>query len=59
MEDIAITPLAISMLAGPGAMAAVILLSSQATSPIHHIVIIGLSGNFPPPTGGHTSFYLL
>ena len=37
-DDIAITPLAIPMLAGPGAITAVILLSSQAENFVHHSI---------------------
>lgn len=40
-EDIAITPLAVPMLSGPGAITAVILLSNQATSPFHYAILIG------------------
>lgn len=40
-EDIAITPLAVPILAGPGAITAVVLLSGQATSPFHHVVVVG------------------
>lgn len=39
-DDIAITPLAMPMLAGPGAITAVILLSSQATSFVHHSIAL-------------------
>lgn len=39
-EDVAITPLAIPMLAGPGAITAVILLSSQAESFVHHSIAL-------------------
>ncbi|MBU9888451.1 MAG: MarC family protein [Candidatus Omnitrophica bacterium] len=38
-EDIAITPLAIPMLAGPGAITAVILLSQKATTFGHQIIL--------------------
>lgn len=38
-EEIAVTPLAIPMLAGPGAITDVILLSARATSPAHHAVL--------------------
>ena len=37
--DIAITPLAVPMLAGPGAMTAVVLLSGQAVSPLHYGIV--------------------
>ena len=40
-NDIAITPLAIPMLAGPGAITAVILLSSKASSVEHQAVLMG------------------
>lgn len=39
-EDIAITPLAVPMLAGPGAISTVILLQSQARSPVHTLALI-------------------
>lgn len=39
-EDIAITPLAIPMLAGPGAITAVTLLTSQAVTLPHRMVLI-------------------
>lgn len=38
--DIAITPLAVPMLAGPGAMTAVVLLSGEAVSLIHYSIVI-------------------
>ena len=38
-EDIAITLLAVPMLAGPGAITAVVLLSGQSTSLFHHSVV--------------------
>ena len=37
--DIAITPLAVPMLAGPGAMTAVVLLSGEAVSPLHYGIV--------------------
>lgn len=37
--DIAVTPLAVPMLAGPGAMTAVVLLSGQAASPLHYGIV--------------------
>lgn len=40
-DDIAITPLAVPMLAGPGAMTAVVLISGQAVSLTHHAIVIG------------------
>ncbi len=40
-DDIAITPLAVPMLAGPGAMTAVVLISAQAVSLAHQAVMIG------------------
>lgn len=40
-DDIAITPLAVPMLAGPGAMTAVVLISAQAVSLAHHAIVIG------------------
>ena len=40
-EDIAITPLAVPMLAGPGAITAVVLISGGAASALHHAVVIG------------------
>jgi len=39
-EDVAIAPLAMPMLAGPGAITAVILLSSQAESFVHHSIAL-------------------
>lgn len=39
-DDVAITPLAMPMLAGPGAITAVILLSSQAESFVHHSIAL-------------------
>ena len=39
-DDIAITPLAIPMLSGPGAITAVILLASRASSPAHRIILV-------------------
>lgn len=46
-EDIAITPLAVPMLAGPGACTTVLLLQSQAAGPAQHVALyacIGLTG---------------
>lgn len=40
-DDIAITPLAIPMLAGPGAISAVLLLASKTTSLEHQLVLLG------------------
>jgi multiple antibiotic resistance protein len=40
-EDIAITPLAIPMMAGPGAISAVILLESQAADWTQRVVLLG------------------
>src|SRR5918992_2342086 len=40
-EDVAITPLAIPMLAGPGAISTVIVLSSQARGPMESIIVYG------------------
>lgn len=40
-DDIAITPLGIPMLAGPGAISSVILLQSQAGSWLHNVALIG------------------
>jgi len=40
-EDVAVTPLAIPMMAGPGALTAVMLLSNRATSLWHHLVLYG------------------
>jgi len=40
-EDIAITPVAIPMLAGPGAITTAILLSRKATSLIDRVILIG------------------
>ena len=38
-HDVAITPLAIPMLAGPGAITAVILLSNKAETFAHHVIL--------------------
>lgn len=38
-QDVAITPLAVPMLAGPGAITAVILLSNKAETFAHHIIL--------------------
>ncbi len=40
-EDVAITPMAIPMLAGPGAITAVILLSQKAATVSHQVVLAG------------------
>lgn len=40
-DDIAIFPLAVPMLAGPGAITAVILLSNEAVTFQHHIILVG------------------
>lgn len=40
-EDVAITPMAIPMLAGPGAITAVILLKNKAESLAYHFVLFG------------------
>ena len=40
-DDIAIFPLAVPMLAGPGAITAVILLSNEAVTFGHHLVLVG------------------
>jgi len=40
-HDVAITPLAIPMLAGPGAITAVILLANKATTFAHHMILAG------------------
>ena len=40
-HDVAITPMAIPMLAGPGAMTAVILLSNKAGAFTHHLILAG------------------
>jgi multiple antibiotic resistance protein len=40
-DDIAVTPLAVPMLAGPGAITAVVLLSSQASAPLFRAVVVG------------------
>lgn len=39
-DDIAITPLAVPMLAGPGAITAVVLISGEAVSLTHHVIVI-------------------
>lgn len=38
-EDVALTPLAVPMLAGPGAMSTVMVLSAQARTPTHSVII--------------------
>ena len=38
-QDVALTPLAVPMLAGPGAMSTVMVLSSQARTPTHSAVV--------------------
>ncbi len=38
-QDVALTPLAVPMLAGPGAMSTVMVLSAQARSPMHSAVV--------------------
>jgi multiple antibiotic resistance protein len=40
-DDVAITPLAIPMLAGPGAISTVIVLSSQARGPTQTAIVYG------------------
>ncbi len=40
-EDVAVTPMAIPMLAGPGAITAVILLTNKAETLAHHMVLAG------------------
>ncbi|HEU4643661.1 MAG TPA: MarC family protein [Gemmatimonadaceae bacterium] len=40
-EDVAITPLAVPMLAGPGAISTVIVLAGQAHSLAEHVVVYG------------------
>lgn len=40
-EDIAITPLAVPMLAGPGAISTVIMLYSRATNFMQHVALVG------------------
>lgn len=40
-EDVAITPLAIPMLAGPGAISTIIILQTQATTFAQHLVLPG------------------
>jgi multiple antibiotic resistance protein len=40
-EDVALTPLAIPMLAGPGAISTVIVLSSQAEGVAHTAIVYG------------------
>lgn len=41
-EDVALTPLAIPMLAGPGAISTVIVLSGQAHGPAQRVVVYGV-----------------
>jgi multiple antibiotic resistance protein len=38
-EDVALTPLAVPMLAGPGAMSTVMVLAAQARTPTHSVVV--------------------
>jgi len=38
-EDVALTPLAVPMLAGPGAMSTVMVLAAQARTPMHSAVV--------------------
>ena len=38
-DDVAVTPLAVPMLAGPGAITAVVLLSTQATNTLYHAIV--------------------
>jgi multiple antibiotic resistance protein len=40
-HDVAITPMAIPMLAGPGAITAVILLANKAETLAHHVILAG------------------
>lgn len=40
-NDVAITPMAIPMLAGPGAITAVILLANKAETFSHHLILVG------------------
>ncbi len=40
-HDVAITPMAIPMLAGPGAITAVILLANKAETAAHHMILAG------------------
>ena len=40
-DDIAVTPLAVPILAGPGAITAVVLLAGQATSVFYQSVVVG------------------
>src|ERR687893_2660941 len=40
-QDVALTPLAVPMLAGPGAMSTVMVLSAQARSPVYTAVVYG------------------
>ena len=39
-DDVAITPLAVPILAGPGAITAVVLLNSHATSFFYHVAVV-------------------
>jgi len=41
-DDVSITPLAIPMLSGPGAITTVIVLESKASSLLHHLVLYGV-----------------
>ncbi|MDQ3949817.1 MAG: NAAT family transporter, partial [Gemmatimonadota bacterium] len=43
-QDVALTPLAVPMLAGPGAMSTVMVLSAQARSPMHSAVVYASIG---------------
>src|SRR5918999_5783879 len=40
-QDVALTPLAVPMLAGPGAMSTVMVLSAQARTPAHSAIVYG------------------
>ncbi|MFA7255843.1 MAG: NAAT family transporter [Candidatus Omnitrophota bacterium] len=40
-DDVAVTPMAVPMLAGPGAITAVILLTNRAETAAHHMILAG------------------
>jgi multiple antibiotic resistance protein len=43
-EDVALTPLAVPMLAGPGAMSTVMVLAAQARTPMHSAIVFASIG---------------
>lgn len=63
-EDVAVTPLAMPMLAGPGAISTVILLESQAQTWIHRLILflclgaVGLTSYFTLAIAGRGAQWL-